>query len=134
MLVPLVTRRVYDFSASAGSTVDVVAVRFREVLAYRGGELLVRVHAVSIASPRTMSVIAYKASPSPDRPDLDFYDPTAWATASVTSAAAGDLVKTQLAAGFGSHLRVIVRAVPDATPGNLSATLSIALAMRPKPS
>jgi hypothetical protein len=133
VLLPLVTRRTYDFSAAAGTTDDVLAVRFQDVLPYRSGELLVRVHAISIASPRGMSVVLFKASPSADRPDLDFYDPSAFATATLISAAAGELVRTKLNPGFGSHLRVVVRATLDATPGDLTATLSIALGMRPKP-
>lgn len=133
-LIPFLSRRVYDFSATIGVTTDVVVVRALDVVQWRQGELLVRVHAVNIAGAGRLNVVARLVAPSADAPQTDFVRTTpVVAQASVAGATAGVLLRVPLTAPFGGHLQLSVSAIPQGGGGALSATLSAALNLRERP-
>jgi hypothetical protein len=119
--IPILTEREYDLtSLVASANVEVVLVKALDVTAYRSGTLLVRLHAATWgAGSPTAAVKALMTAPSVDDPSRDFVDGSAKATCTLSSAAAGDLVKDDLDAGFGSHLRIVL----DVTQGSPADTL-----------
>lgn len=132
--IPFLSRRAYDFSTSDGVTTDVVLVRALDVVPWRVGQLVVRVHAVNIAGSGKLSVVAMMVSPSPDAPQTDFIRTTPLvAQGEVAGATAGKLLRETLTAPFGGHLRLLVRAVAQPGGGTLTATLSAALYLRERP-
>ena len=133
MIVPLVSRRAYDYSAASGAATDLVLARYVDVTTYRSAVLLCRVHEVNIVVGGTLNVMVFRTSPSPDAPDDDFVQTTSIATAAIHSAAKNTLVRKTLSTWFGSHVRVILRADPAASPASLTATLSIALVLNEQP-
>jgi hypothetical protein len=133
-LVPFLSRKAYDFSAMSGSvTVDTVLVRALDVVDMRLGQLLVRVHAINVLSPGQLSLLAFSTSPSPDSPEADFVATISTAFAPLETASTGALVRVGLIAGFGSHLRLVLRAVVASGAQTHRATLSAALALRARP-
>lgn len=134
-LVPFLSRKVYDHSAMSGSvTVDTVLVRALDVIDARAGELLVRIHTINVLSPGQLRLLAFTTSPSPDSPETDFVlTSPVIAQATLETASVGQLVRVALTSGFGSHLRLVLRAVVAAGAQSHKATLSAALALRERP-
>lgn len=131
MLIPLVSRRTYDFSLTAGSAFDVVVVRHLDVVAYRSAALIVRVHSLNFLNGVALDVVAYRASPSCDAPETDFVGTTALVTAAVNKS--GVLLCEPLTAKFGSHLQVRLHATPRVTPNTFVCALSIAVNLTEEP-
>lgn len=134
-LQPFLARKAYDHSAmSGGVTVDTVLVRALDVVEMRAGELLVRVHSINIASPGQLRLLAMTTSPSRDSPETDFVVTSSTvADATLETASTGALVRVVLTPGFGSHLRLVLRAVVATLAQTHKATLSAALALRERP-
>jgi hypothetical protein len=133
-LVPILSRKTYDFSSMSGSvTTDVVLVRALDVVDMRVGELLVRVHAINIMSPGRLNVMAFMTSPSVDSPSTDFVSSSAAADATIHGSSAGALVRVAITAPFGGHLRLIIRAVVASSAQPHTSTLSAALGLREQP-
>src|SRR5262245_50019970 len=136
MLVPVLTRRAYDFSSFATtSIIDFPIVRYLDVLRYRSGELRVRVHDVNIASGRHLFVSVFPSSPSVDNPALDFWSTTALAEVDLLGAVVGQLLVDELTdlSALGSHVRVSIRVQPTAVASRITGTISAALSLREKP-
>ena len=132
MIIPILTRRSYDFSATTGAAVENVVVRDLDVIAYRSATLLTRVHAMDAATSR-LSISVYRTSPSPDAPQEDFIGSSALSTKQIQSETANSLVRQPLAAPFGSHLRIVLVPDPPALPATFTATLSMAMVLREQP-
>ena len=132
--IPFLTERAYDFSTLAASaTSDVIIVKALDIVPYRSGELQVRVHAASWGGGSPALVLkAYVTAPSRDDPSVDFVG-DAKATATLSSAAAGDLVNQALAPKFGSHLRLVLEATQGSPAGTLQATISGELVLSEEP-
>jgi len=133
IFIPFLSRRVYDFSSMVGTATEVVVVRALDVVDWRAGQLVVRVHAVTITAG-TINVAVLMTSPSVDAPQTDFVrvSPDV-ASAAIAGSVPGDLVVEALRAPIGGHLRLVVQAVASGGGGTLRATLSAALYMRERP-
>jgi len=132
VIIPILTRRSYDFSATSGTGFDIVLVRYLDVIAYRSATLLTRVHAMNAATSR-LSVSVYRTSPSPDAPQEDFVGATPLTTRQIQSETANSLVQQTLATPFGSHVRILLVPDPPASPATFTATLSMAMVLREQP-
>lgn len=133
MILSVLERRAFDFSATSGPEREQVLVRHLDVLAYRTAVLVVRVHSASVGSGSKLSVQAFRCSPSPDDPDADFVETSPLATAAITTSTSQRSVRDVLLAPFGSHIQVRLSADPPASPITLTATLSVALVLLEAP-
>jgi hypothetical protein len=132
--IPFISRRTYDFSSTMSYTTNVIVVRALNVVQWRVGQLVVRVHALNISGTGTMFVDALMTSPSSDAPQTDFVKSTPEVSAGLAAGMqAGELIIENFRSPFGSHLQLRVRAVASAVGGPLSATLSAALYLRERP-
>jgi hypothetical protein len=138
MKIPILTERLYDFSnLGSGAQSDVVLVKALDVTAYRSGTLQVRVHDADYGpNAPTLEVVAYMSCPSTDDPSQDFVgDAKATVTLkdATTTVAAGELGQDDLAASFGSHLRIVLEATQSDPFDTLSATISAELVLKEEP-
>lgn len=128
MIVPLFTKREFDFS---NGTATVVVVKSVDASRYTEGVLNVRVHSNSSTSGTgTISGHAKSIALTAEDPALDFIDGATLATASMTSStAAGTLLRGSLGAGFGGALQITIVG-NKGTSVTLRATLSAELVLK----
>lgn len=129
MIVPLFTKREFDFS---NGTATVVAVKSVDTSRYTEGVLNLRVHSNSstAATTGTISAHAKSIALTAEDPTLDFLDATTIATASMTSnTAAGTLLRGALATGFGGSLQITIVGLKG-TSTTLRATVSAELVLK----
>lgn len=132
--VPFMAKRAFDFSGfSGGVTSNLVLVRALDVLSWRVGDLLVRVHSLTKPGSARLRLLAFPTSPSPDAPDVDFTLSSSSAEAVLESSSAGALVKVALSGALGSHLQLILRVIAPSSAGTFTTNLSAALVMRERP-
>lgn len=138
MKIPILTERLYDLSnLGSGAQTTVVLVKALDVVAYRSGTLQVRVHDADYGSNTpTLEVVAYMTCPSKDDPSQDFVG-DAKATVTLkdgsTTVAAEGLGQDDLAASFGSHLRIVLEATQADPADTLQATISAELVLNEEP-
>lgn len=131
-VIPLWTARDFDYSSiGIGSTEEHTLVKALDLSPYRDARLLVRVHTINVTAG-TLVVRAYRTSPTPEHPSADFLDAASpLATASIQSAAVGDLVRQSLSASHGAFVRFTIRATqPGETQETIEARLSAGVAVR----
>lgn len=137
MLIPVLSERAYDYGGfSAGVGTTVVLAKSLDVLRYRAGVLLVRVHAANIGglgSP-AVAIRAYLTAPSVDEPAGEFVDTSsAKAAVSLVGTSAGTLVKAALSANFGAYLRINLEVTQGTPAGALAFTVSVDLDLEEEP-
>jgi hypothetical protein len=128
-IIPLFTKREFNFSNGTGTIVIVKSVdtsRFTE------GVLNLRVHSNSTtgSTTGTIALHAKAIALTGEDPSVDFLDATTLATASMTSdTAAATLLRGALTSGFGGALQITVVG-NKGTSTTLKATLSAELVVK----
>lgn len=108
MIVPLFTKREFDFS---NGTATIVVVKSIDTSRYTEGVINLRVHTNSSTSSTTGTITAHAkgVALTAEDPTLDFIDGTTLGTASMTSnTAAGTLLRGSLTSGFGGSLQIVI--------------------------
>lgn len=88
--------------------------------------VVVQVHAVAIAAPCTLRVVAVAAAPTPEQPEVWYPGLVELATLSIDGTSAGTLLRGVVAGPLPSHVQLRLLAVGSA-PTPMSATLSVML-------
>ena len=123
-IIPIISKREYDFS---NGSANVVVVKSVDVSSWTEGIVAVRVHGKDIGGGN-IKVAAYTTAPTAEDPSEDFVGSSA-AEATVSSAGTPpQLVTATLTAGFGGFLRIVVEGTH--TTGNTKATLSAELILK----
>ena len=117
----------YNFNNGSGT---VVAVKAMDVVNWREGALLVRVHSTDVASSSTLDVIARIIAPTEEEPSVDYiYTTTDIAKVTLNSSTtAPSLERAAMADDFGAYLQITV--VGTKSGGNCAATISAELVLK----
>ena len=111
--IPLVTRRLFDFSdVRPSGAVNVIMVKQLSVAWAAQADLVVRVHSVSFgtgAPAGRVRVVASQYSQDPGDPGVDFVGSTTGVATVDNTDSAGSLKVVRLATPYGSMLRFVVR-------------------------
>ena len=128
MIIPLFTKREFDFSSGSAT---VVVVKSVDTSRYTEGVVNLRVHSnSSTAGTGTINAQAKSVALTGEDPSIDFVDGTTLATASMTSStSAGTLIRGALATGFGGSLQITIVGTKG-TSTTLKATLSAELVVK----
>jgi hypothetical protein len=128
----VISRRPFDFTnLGASATLEFVMVRAADVVAWGDATLLLRAHALTIPVGAKLELIAKAIAPSADAPAIDFLalDPVASVTLDSTVSAPA-LRSGPLAAGWGSHVQIVLRATQASSPSTFTADISADLVLR----
>jgi len=128
MIIPLFTKREFDFT---NGTATIVVVKSVDTSRYTEGVLNLRVHSNSTtAGTGTIAAHAKSIALTGEDPVLDFIDGTTLATASMTqSMLAGTLVRGALSSGFGGSLQITIVGSKGSS-ATVKATLSAELVLK----
>ena len=134
-IIPLFSRRTFDFSKLQGSqTIPVPIVKAVDVSQYTQATLEVRVHSMTISGGSAyIRVKLYTTAPSAEDPGRDFVYGSAVATTSNLSSSntAPTLLVAQVSSGFGGMLAVAVEGEQPGSPVvSLTADLSAQLVVK----
>lgn len=130
-VIQIVPPTLFTFPSSGALVVDTQLVRWVPTTSWVSGVLNVRVHAaVTLTGGQTFSIVAQKASRSPEEPQTIFTTATGETIGTVsTGAPAGALVVTALNTPVGAGLRILLRA-NQTTAVAMAALLSAELVGR----
>ena len=129
VIIPLFTKRDFDFS---NGTATVVVVKSVDTSRYAEGILNLRVHTNTISGTGggTIAAHAKAIALTAEDPVLDFIDGTTLAAASIaTGTLVGSLVRGPLTTGFGGALQITVVG-SKGTSAIVRATVSAELVLK----
>jgi hypothetical protein len=121
----------YTFGGTAANLErSQVLVRALCTEALRELVLLVRVHEVDIDTDCELAIQLVPVAPTREDPGRDYPAPDILATAAIQGTEVGQLVRAVCLAPVPTHVQLRAVATQAASPGNISATLSIELLAR----
>jgi hypothetical protein len=131
VLIPLFSLRRFSFTSLAASTsAEVVMVRAVDIRDFRELTVLLRVHARTIDSGCTISLLVLALSQTPENPGVDFLDSsTSIATATIIAGTTSTLVVKPVTTTFGGLARVVVKGARAAS-GTCTADFAADLLLR----
>lgn len=130
----VITRRVFTFTnVGDNDTMDIPLVRGIDVSSAKAIDVVVRIHAATVASGGTITIHSRAISLTNEQPDVDFTNSTELGTLTINNTvatAAPTLLLGTLTAPFGHMIHMFVRGTQPASAVTLTATLSIDLVLR----
>lgn len=136
ILVNVIPKTDFTFTGTGTSAIETTVARALNVVPYREGVLVARVHSKSTTggSTQTLSVLVRQVAPSTDDPATDFAATTAIATASFAigggTAGAQAPVFSTFSAPFSPFVRVLLQATQSTTGSVFTCSVSVDLVVR----